>query len=361
MLAIFFGVGSLPVQYRPFIFGLFILVGNYHIGISGPFTFEEKKYDIQFFGDLYISERTLKITGTTLENKNVFSGIGGVFSRAKINVVNFEGAVSSLKEPYVEKKYLLHMPDTVLPILKHSGVHGVTLANNHSLDFGIEGLKETISGIENMGIQHTGAGNNFAEATRPMAFKVSGQSHCVFSFSKTFPESFWAGPTKPGTANPSLEQAVELIEKAKSSCSKIYAVYHWGAEGYEVQKPYQERIAKKLIDVGASAVLGHHPHTVQDIALYKDKPIIYSLGNFSFSSLPIDSRPSGISVGFSYEGNRLDKLIFIPYNVDNRKTGFKIRPFAEGEFSPNYLETKIKFSKKCMKLKKPYIKWICQL
>jgi poly-gamma-glutamate synthesis protein (capsule biosynthesis protein) len=110
---------------------------------------------------------------------------------------------------------------------------------------------------------------------------------------------------------------------------------HWGEELSKKPQLYQSRIARQLIDAGADAVIGHHPHVLQPIEMYAGHPIIYSIGNFAFGSRPLINKQEGMAVAFHLSANNSHvKMVLTPLNVNNTHVAFKPRPLEEGEIDP---------------------------
>lgn len=297
------------------------------------------KMAIQFFGDLFIPERSLKLTASHAKDPKLFAKLQPLLAASSINVANFEGAITPSLQPHTLKSYLLPMPASVAPLLRSVGIHGVTLANNHALDFGLPGMMATLDRLRNQGIPAAGAGMNLTAALRPMVFGSPHGNLCVFSASKTYPQEFWATPARFGTASPTIRQLTAAIREAKPVCRHTFVVFHWGAEGRKTAKSYQRTLARKAIDAGAAAVIGHHPHVLQPIELYKGRPILYSLGNFVFGTVPLSSIPEGMAAGFAWRPSGQLELWLTPLRVNNKKVRFITSPFEpqhieDGEADP---------------------------
>lgn len=284
--------------------------------------------DIQFFGDLFIPTRSLKVTSSTAAEPKLFSGVRRVLATSALNIANFEGAITPSQQPYTLKTYLLPMPAQVAPLLSAARIDGVTLANNHALDFGLPGLMATLDELTKAKIPATGVGLNLAEALRPMVFPTKGGNFCVFSLSKTYPVEFWATPARFGTASPTVSQMMAEIRSSRSLCRKIFVAFHWGAEGRQSAKSYQRTLARRAIDAGAAAVVGHHPHVLQPVEIYKGRPIVYSLGNFMFGTLPISSKPEGMAAGLRWRKDGRTELWLTPLRVDNKLVAFQTTPYT---------------------------------
>jgi len=173
------------------------------------------------------------------------------------------------------------------------GVDLVGIANNHAYDWGKVSLLDTIATLDAAGIKHVGAGADLEEASAAVCYELGGRT---FSFvAMTFVESVNSdnfGQTKPAEADsPGVlhagadpEAALAAVEQAKANSDYCVAFVHWGVELSEELDSNQKKYAKKLIDAGADAVIGSHPHILQGFEFYKGKPILYSLGNYWFNS-----------------------------------------------------------------------------
>lgn len=290
--------------------------------------------DVQFFGDLYISHWVLDATGSTADNPALFRRVQPVLDAADHNIVNFEGAATTAFVPHETKTYLLKMPMTVAPLLRAAGISGVTLANNHSMDFGFQGLFDTTYALEQAGIPYTGAGVNRAAAHRPMVIASGDRAYCVLAFSKTLPQSFWATNTRPGTAASKPEQIAASVKACTAQGQRAIVSFHWGREGSTRSLAYQRTLAHQAIDAGAIAVLGHHPHVLQEMEIYRDRPILYSLGNFAFGTDPKPGSATGLAAGLSTAVDGSLTLTMTPLVVRNDVVRFLPRPLQEGEIDP---------------------------
>lgn len=240
-------------------------------------------------------------------------------------IANLEAPFTVDGEPF-EKKYNFKVPPDYVQGLKEAGFTVVSLANNHIMDFGETGLLSTMSALESVGVKYCGAGLNLARAARPAVVELSGKKIAFFGYSMTLPKEFYATEDSSGTAYPGPNLMVESLTAWEDSVDFTVVSFHWSAEKLETPKDYQIYFAHLAIDSGADLVLGHHPHVLQGIELYKNRLIAYSLGNFVFGS---------------YSENAIDSIILkthlrneglffaqcIPINVDNREVEFQPRIF----------------------------------
>lgn len=245
----------------------------------------------------------------------IFTGVEQELAKAQFNVINFEGAATGARFPLVPKQYLLPMPLFVDRILADARIKVATLANNHAMDFGLPGLFDTLSTLRRSGIQYAGAGFNESQAIQPAVVNAREGSICILNFSRTLPDEHWARGNSPGTANLSFSKTAKKITACTEKYDYTFVVYHWGSEGKNEIKPYQKRLAHLSIDSGATAVIGHHPHVLQPIEVYKNRPILYSIGNFAFASNPNSSIQQGVGARFYLGKDGVDSLKLIPLRV----------------------------------------------
>lgn len=303
--------------------------------IFAGFAARAEAVDLRFYGDVYVPQHILARTGTTPDDPVLFRGMRDLLDDSLHNIVNFEGVATDAFIAHEPKRYLLRMPPTAPAILKAAGVNVATLANNHSMDFGYQGLFDTLVGLHQAGIEHTGAGANFAAAVRPVILAGESQTYCLLAFSKTLPESFWAGNSHPGTAVADVSLLMRSIDGCVAQGFAPIVSLHWGQENMRNAQSYQKDLAHQAIDHGARLVVGHHPHVLQEFEVYKNRPILYSIGNFAFGTAPSNSRAEGLAVGLKIErGGRATTLVLTPIVVNTRTVDFRPRPLREGEPDP---------------------------
>lgn len=243
-----------------------------------------------FGGDVLLSDHVLN----AWQQAGGISGVLDEHYRALIAdadyfVVNEEFPFSSRGTKAEDKQYTFRLPPEKVELFHQMGIDGVTLANNHALDYGQEALLDTCQVLDDAGILRTGAGKDLEEACQPMILEASGKSIAVIGATRVIPVSDWAaGANHPGmlaTYDPSL--LLEQIRKLHSKYDYVIVYVHWGIERDEMPQDYQRGLGKQYIDAGADLVIGAHPHVLQGIEYYQGKPIVYSLGNFVFgSSIP---------------------------------------------------------------------------
>ncbi|MEJ2637172.1 MAG: CapA family protein [Calditrichia bacterium] len=237
---------------------------------------------------------------------------------------------SNLEAPFgkggtaFEKSYTFEVTPDLVQVLKGGKINMVSLANNHIMDYGPEVLQQTREILKGHQIHFSGAGRNLAEARKPAIIYLNGIKIAVMSCSLTFPEEFWATDTSAGTCFPSHTFFFKDIRKLKKENDLVIVSFHWGSELLEAPKEYQVKLAHRTIDAGADLILGHHPHVVQGIEVYKGKIIAYSLGNFIFGSFSENVRESML-LKFFYGTNSIKGCKIYPIYIYNKDVEFQPR------------------------------------
>jgi len=214
-----------------------------------------------------------------------------------LTIGNLENPITTRGTPAENKKYVFKGSPELLPSLREAGIDFVSLANNHTLDQGVEGLLDTIDHLNETNLKHAGAGRNDEEAFKPAVFDVKGMSIAVFSLSRVVPEVSWkADKNHPGVAETyDSRRAVEAIERARESHDLIIVYAHWGEELSRKPREIEKQLARAYIDAGADLVVGSHPHVLQGFEHYNGRWIAYSLGNFIFNvTKNEDTRDTGV-------------------------------------------------------------------
>ena len=170
----------------------------------------------------------------------------------------------------------------------------VSLANNHSGDFGKAAFVETMARLDAAGIPYFGGGRDLASAHRPLWLERQGLRIALLGYNEYKPRSFEAGPDWPGVAWSEDSQVIGAIRAARAAGADLVIPFmHWGWEGEPHPDARQRTLARAMIDAGAAAVVGGHPHVTQGAEYYRGRPIIYSLGNFVFDGFDKPSEKRG--------------------------------------------------------------------
>ncbi len=248
-----------------------------------------------------------------------------ILKKASILVGNLEVPLSNRGSVYTEKTWLLRADPRTVDSLVSAGFDVVTLANNHMMDYGPIAMQDTLAALDKVKIARTGAGMNLNEARQSAIVTApDGTKFAFLAYSLTYPEIFWANSTRPGTPYGDPAFFIPDIKKAKTLADHVVVSFHWSAELQYYPAPYQKNYGRLAIDAGASVVLGHHPHVLQGIEIYKDGLIAYSLGNFVFGSYSKRVKDSIIlEIDFAKDGLLQAKIY--PVNVYNSEVQFQPR------------------------------------
>lgn len=246
-----------------------------------------------------------------------FEQTRNILRRSDIVFGNLEGPLATWGPVDAGKTYSFKSkPRETAAALKYGGFDIVSLANNHTLDYGAEGMMQTMFAIGAEGILHVGGGLNENGARQYRIIEKNGVKVAFLAYSLTLPETFWATPETPGTAYGKHEHVVADVQAAKKEADVVLVSMHWGRESTTELRPYQESIGRAAIDAGASIIIGHHPHILQAVERYKDGIIFYSLGNFAFGSYS-EKVDSSVIVHAYFKDNKISQVRFWPINVRN--------------------------------------------
>jgi poly-gamma-glutamate capsule biosynthesis protein CapA/YwtB (metallophosphatase superfamily) len=246
--------------------------------------------ELSFVGDILINEYVSSVT--ELEGYDyLFQKALFHLSEPDLTAGNLEYPVTTRGVPVKGTKYVFKGSPETLPAIKGAGFDVLSLANNHALDQGIEGLRDTMQHLDDAGLAYVGAGNNDTEAFAPVVKEVKGIKVAYVGVSKVIPFVEWkADKNVAGVAESyDIRRAVAAIAKAKEQADIVVVLVHWGEERVDRPVQHQFEFAKEYIDAGADLVIGSHPHVLQGFEQYKGKWIAYSLGNFIFSTNPKDA------------------------------------------------------------------------
>lgn len=211
-----------------------------------------------------------------------FADVEKCFGQSDVVIANLECALTDEGDPIVGKCTLRGTPGWA-PVMKQAGVGIVSLANNHVMDYGSAGLMNTINALRAAGIEYVGAGLNSREAYSPLVREVAGRRlGLIARTAVTVSSPTAAAEHRPGVAFFDLEETVAAIRSCRERADLVLVLVHWGVEEYAYPSPMQRDMARQLIDAGAAAVIGHHPHVLQGAERFGSGVAAYSLGNFVF-------------------------------------------------------------------------------
>jgi poly-gamma-glutamate capsule biosynthesis protein CapA/YwtB (metallophosphatase superfamily) len=281
----------------------FILLLWFSVGVHA----DEATISIAFVGDVMLDETPGQYIK---QGKDPFKSFEKILAESDLRIANLECVVSGKKGKPEDKPYALKAHPRVLPVLKKH-FSAVSLANNHSYDYGEQTFLETLSLLEKAGLPYLGGGRDIFQAHEPKIFNVKGKKIALLAYNEFHPRSFEALADRPGVAWSEDEYVVYGIQRAREFYGADYVITypHWGVEQTKTASPRQVHLARLMIDAGADAVVGGHPHVTQNIETYKGKPIFYSLGNFVFNGFTDDDSNTGWLVQLFIKGDDITWLV----------------------------------------------------
>jgi len=245
----------------------------------------------------------------------LFDGIDSLFQTSDFALINLECPVTDTASP-IRKKFIFRADPNILPFAKQAGITHCILANNHTHDQGRRGLLSTIRHVSEQGLVPIGAGINQQEACAPGLLQKKDTRIAIFSSVQLILENWMYLEDEPAPCQATSEQLVEAIQlwKQQHPSDLILVSLHWGREFYHRPNIDQVMSAHQLVDAGADAVIGHHPHVVQAIEVYKGKPILYSIGNLIFDQQG-HRRDECLAVRLLLSDNKLRSVQLFPLYI----------------------------------------------
>jgi len=247
---------------------------------------EETKVSVLFVGDIML-DRAVAQHARQRGDHVLFAGVQQLFKSTDLLIGNLEGSMTT--NPSISEQDPKILKFTFNPrfadLLYSLGFDAVSLANNHALDFGVEGYRATQDFLRAAGVAPFGHPLNNKDLSTSLG--VKGETVCLIGYHSLFdPESAWV--------------AAE-IKKLRPLCTRVIVMAHWGEEYQHEPTAHQKLMAHTFIDLGADLIIGAHPHIVQPVEIYNNRAIFYSLGNFLFDQgfQPEVKRGTAVAVEFA--------------------------------------------------------------
>ncbi len=260
-----------------------------------------------------------------------FSKVASFLEAADLRFGGLEASMSRLGEPASGKIVMRHPPEMIRGYLA-GGFDVLAFASNHCMDYGVEPFVETMALLERNGIAYAGAGRNIEEARRPAVVECRGVRCGFLSYVLELPLGWGAGPARPGVAPvrqdalygpPYLnEEDVEAmaadVRRARAGVDFLLASFHWGASQSRTLTLSQRAVAHRAVESGADVVVGHHPHILQGVEVYRGRPVFYALGNFVLDHdhpMFLPTARESIVVRIALRDGRLRRASFSPVRI----------------------------------------------
>ena len=271
---------------------------------------------LAFGGDVHfegVLESKLATNATS-----VLDPIAPVLRAADLAVVNLETAVTSGGSP-MAKAFVFRAPATTFAALRGGGIDVASMANNHGLDYGVEGLRDSLAAAKRYRFPIVGIGLDAKQAYRPFRRTINGQRIAVIGATQVLDDeliSAWtAGRGKPGLASAKdVPRLVQAVRAARKSSDTVVVFLHWGIELEQCPSADQRTLAKQLVAAGADVVVGGHAHRVQGAGLMGKALVGYGLGNFVWYGTSELSTQTGVLL-VTVDGRRVVGYRWVPARI----------------------------------------------
>ncbi len=307
------------------------------------------------FGESYQEDRERRGKDNVLKSRGynyTLANFEAALADADLAIVNLETPVTNLrKSPFEGRKSYIHYADvkkTPSRLWKHN-IRAVSLANNHSFDFGPEGFKETRRVLDKKGIISFGAGRDRKAATEPLLVRAAignSQLHLAVFAAYGAPAKAMARydcaarADRGGLAALSPRRIRDRIRVLKAENPALIAIAfpHWGSN-YAWRSDRQNRLAGELLDAGIDLILGHGAHMLQEVEWRDGRWVVFSLGNFVFNTPgryeKLNAPPFSLLAKLVAELNQGCLAVFVrlyPIVTDNMTTDYQSRFVTDGEY-----------------------------
>jgi poly-gamma-glutamate synthesis protein (capsule biosynthesis protein) len=253
--------------------------------------------------------------------ESIYGDVLPVLRRADLRIVNCECALTSATTPVWKSGAVFKGEPAHVSGLTAVPFEVACLANNHVLDYGVAGLRESLRVLHRHGIKTVGAGLTEEEAYAPLTQSVNKQTIHIVNISEG--EDLTASQGGPGVFGWDIPRATALVRTCKKRGGVVIVIAHAGLEYVPYPPLYVVSAFRALIDAGADCVIGHHPHVPQGIEQWRGRPILYSLGNFVFyQPTTLLHRKIGFCVSLQCDGRRVTAVDFHPYRITD--TGLRV-------------------------------------
>jgi poly-gamma-glutamate synthesis protein (capsule biosynthesis protein) len=267
-------------------------------------------------GDVLLDRGVRKV----IEQNDVnypFEDIDEIINKNDLALFNLECPLSHAEDGFpINKRYSFRADPEYAKGLKFAGFNIATIANNHTIDYGKSGFLKTMEVLEEHSIYSIGGGEDQNLAFQPLLVEKKGEAFAFFGHLEFLLEGTTFNKDQPYPAFGQIDRLCSDIQKLNSHIDHIIVTFHWGQENVAIPTKRQISYAHKVIDAGADLVIGHHPHILQSIATYKNKLILYSLGNFVFDNSDKLQKQSVI-FRCQFENGKLVNPELVPVYINN--------------------------------------------
>lgn len=279
-----------------------------------------KKTTLLFTGDYYSYPRLEAYCTNNHKSKLIFGDLLSELNEADIAGINIEFPITSSNNAIRKSGPNLKGSPVTLEPLKEAGFNLAYISNNHTLDFGEEGLKDTIANLNLNGMYPIGIGENLEDARKPFIKEINGLKLAFLNFSEN---EFNVATEKTPGANPlNIINNIRDIRKAKNDADYVFVIIHAGQDFNHYPPPFMLDQFRFYAEEGASAIICHHSHYIAGYEEHIDVPIFYGLGNIVYPNQVEKERQKTLVVKFTLEKEKLNYKV-IPYFFDTNEMKLK--------------------------------------
>lgn len=238
---------------------------------------------LTFAGDVHFEDRVAELLG---DPASTFGPVAQELSDGDLTLVNLETPITT-RGTAEDKNYVFRAPGAAVPAMTAAGIDVVSLANNHTMDYGRVGLADTVATARRGGLGTVGVGHDVDAAFTPLRRTVQGVDVAILAFSQVddLAQEWAATSDRSGMAMAfDTDRAYAAVRAARADSDLVVVLPHWGAEGDRCPTGRQRDFAAGLAEAGADVVVGAHSHVLQGAGRMGDTYVAYGLGNFLWYS-----------------------------------------------------------------------------
>lgn len=269
--------------------------------------------ELLFVGDVMLSREIGAIMTHEGDYAYPFHRVRDELASADVLFGNLESPISD-QGSNVGSIYSFRADPRAVEGLRDAGFDVLSFANNHVGDYGPRAITDTLDRLSVARIRSVGAGRSQEEAHTPAVIEVNGLRVAFLAYTNIAPAFYLASEASPAVANIVMTEIRGDIARAKNvyNADLVVVSYHWGEEYQIHRNEWQARIGRQTIDAGATFVIGHHPHVVQEVERYNGGVIAYSLGNFVFDQNFSPDTQKGLALRVRIKGGALTDIAELP-------------------------------------------------
>ena len=272
--------------------------------------------ELLIMGDLVPTESNFELFNNADIDTLIGKELKDILKNADIRIFNLETPISNVNSPIEKFGDTIIAPEKTINGIKALNPSLVTLANNHIMDHGEVGLKNTKKTLDTNNIPYVGVGNNVNEASKPYIFELNNIKIGIYACTE---KEFTIATKYKSGANPfDPLESLEHINNLKKKCDYVIVLYHGGKEHYRYPSPYLKKVCNKMCFSGADLVVCQHSHCIGSYEKYNKSTIIYGQGNFLFDGSNNEYWDTSLIIKINIDDNKL-LLDYIPIIKKNNK------------------------------------------